>query len=314
MNRRNRFPVVILILVVLFMYICMHQARAGKWHYFIQPSNTNVNTEETVNISIMKVDASDSNAKPVIVEQAIVKTFKWRINEHDVISQYKGPEGSLELLGAFAQYTAPLKVPAKNPVQVTVQVPGEDGMGKQILFANLKIVDAENSFTITGSDIIPNATYIQKTSPIGTYNQQQVTTGFGVYKAGDNILMINISTPIDPLPFPAAMVIWINGKTKGHYPWQINKKDPGNSTPECGFSLTVPVDPMHMNVLTSIDCHPQPDGNCQPYSLMGYCSITEVKNGKVKGFYEGKVMCIDQNGSRHFMEIAGNFNVALQDF
>ena len=281
-------------------------------HFFVTPGNVTVKTGESVTLTVMVIDTTVVAAVPAMASPKEFGTYQWQINEKTVNASYSGPEGSLQPLGAYAMYTAPISIPKKNPVQVSVRVPGEEGTPYQFIIVTIKVVDAENCFLISGSDCIPNGMYIQKTQNYAQYGNFEMSTAIAIYKPEDNILAITSSGVVDNLSLPPVLVLWVNGKGKGHYPWKINKKDPDSQTPECGITLTVQEDPMHMKAITNIDCHPLPDGSCPLYTLMGYTHLNEVKDGYITGFYDGKIMWAEQNG-KHFMNITGNFKAKLQD-
>lgn len=300
--------------LTLLLLLTLTSVSLGKKHFFLAPVNTTIRTGEKLTLRVMVTTDGDSLPSPEMASPKESGAFTWAINEHVVNSTYKGPEGELLPGGGMATYIAPVAIPAKNPVQVSVKVPGEEGTAFQILIATIKIVDSENSWVITSSDCVPNDTYIPKISNLGSYGSITMSSAFATYNKAENVMMVSISGPVENLTLPPSMILWINGRIPGHYTWKIFKKNEGSKVPECGLALTVPVDAMNIREITSVDCKPAPDGSCQPYSLMGFTDITEIRDDQIKGFFSGRVMWGDSNGERHFMEVAGNFKAQIQDF
>jgi len=147
------------IIICIGIFNTMHLSAQTGYEYALVPSSATLNCGESITLVIKRIDTTTYLPTQLATEIGVgnVATPVWMINGNS--NNLTGSEGTLQpdLTFIKATYTAPAKVPAKNPIAIAVSFqPSENSKTLLILVCNIKIVEAAYKVTmhvnITGAD------------------------------------------------------------------------------------------------------------------------------------------------------------------
>lgn len=263
--------------------------------YILFPATASVAVGKTVNLSIMEVDSSKPNSQPTVIFPEDLASESWFMNGAAVPHKLTNKNGALLARQVVSIYTAPQKMPVKNPVAISVTIKHLDGT-KETLVSNITVDEDENAFSISDSHVIANEHYSVTSGLVGFSPTK------AAYSQSEKALIVTINgvTPDDLTP--VSIELLMRGKSRGIYPWKLIKQN-GDNVPGNFLELVV-----NSDVISSVDCRQQGD-ECKPYSLRGYNTIDKIENGKISGHYAGKLVWVDPvTAKHHYMNINGHFN------
>jgi len=296
------------ILIAISFFLVKTSFSQAGYDYFLAPAEEMtipVGGKLTLHVQTMNADGNILQADPAFVGQ-------WTINGKETADpQYGNISHGLSFVNAT--YTAPDKVPAKNPVDIAVRFKtrSQGNESKITLVCTITITDAKNYFFL-GGDNIPKAFYEWD----NTYLTPQVASkmAMGIFKEGELVINVNGNAKNKQKNTATimGMSLMIDGKTPGTYPWKVSEGSGSSTT----TALTYLNGSGEHFTYASGDCLPHKENPCQSISLQGSTTITDYnsKTGEIKGYFSGQVMTIDPGGNYIYATTYGRFSVTEQKF
>lgn len=262
--------------------------------YFLSPG-ADVNVPVVGKITI-KVRQFNMESNPNI------QSAKWTINGNS-LSQANPADGNLssnfDLVSAT--YTAPQKVPSKNPVAVSIAFKLSD-TSKMVLFltCNITVTEVENYMNVS----TPYCTdYLEFVQPKNEFAKQQMSMTNYI----NGLLHINIygNWVKDP-SIVLSMALIVDGNKPGTYKWKY---------PEAKVIANLDCSNYKGNPITlaSTDCVPNHKKDCKAISLEGSTTITTYDTQKkiIQGYFSGGVLGVLHN-QFYYGSVYGRFTCHLK--
>lgn len=336
---------------ILFMAVLMiiMPVRAQVEKYSLLPDETTLPVNGKIPITLYELRPHQA---PVPITNIMVKP-SWSVNGVNFPAE-NAAYGKLTVsLGLFkVTYTAPSKVPDRNPVAVAVSFYDDSSHQQITLVCNISIYTEMNSFKLNGGDglfrswgVKMEAEEDQRAKLNGMNRQeamklaqqymnpqqmaqyQKAMNEHGAQAGGDTSNMKAIYYPAEnkflitqiwpgtakDLQHAASITIILNRPDTGSFSFALDD----HRSPQPGVIVSLPRYPdiMHPAALVSEDSY---GGNDPPFSLQGniFISRCDAPGGRVKGIYLGWLMGADPQTGRKkiYARIGGQFNcLRMQD-
>ncbi len=297
---------VLLFILLLPAIIVSAQINSTAMDYFFFPGNE-ISIPPNARVLLSVKQMIDD-----VPADALLSNEQWTIDGKDLSSQ-NNEEGNFKLQTLQfdkGNYTAPAKVPPRNPVVITLSFQPEGQKEKIILYCRIHIIDKENYFYLSGRNTTGGILYELKESPVlssrkfretATYMNDQWNIGANGFQKAEND---NIGSQF------MGFGIGVVGDGTGIYKWTVNGDDKSGLKPPCNtLTVTGTAKDESQFQYMSFDCTPHGDDNCKLVALEGNTVITvfDRKNKIIKGYFSGRLVSV----SHQYVSVSGAFSVFM---